>query len=326
MKWGILAPGTIARKFANTVIGMNDTEETLAAVASRNHEKAEAFAAEFQIPKAYSSYEELVNDPEVEAVYIASPNNLHFAHTMLCLNHGKHVLCEKPFTVNAEEAEILYRTAEEKGLFAMEAFWIRFLPLYEKLQEIIVSEQYGKLRHARVNYGFVANGARRERKFRSDLAGGALLDIGIYNLGFLYMMMGCVPESFTSEVEINEYGTDSFSALQMKFPEGRTAQSMQAIGIVMDRQAALYFDEAEIDLPDFQNAREAVVKPTGGDAYTISCPFEVNGFEYEIREVTICIHEGKTHSDRHRPEDSLAVIRLMDQIRASWNMKFECEK
>ena len=326
MKWGILAPGTIARKFANTIIGMNEEQETLAAVASRNPEKAEVFAAEFQIPKAYGSYEELVSDPEVEAVYIASPNNLHFAHTMLCLNHGKHVLCEKPFTVNAQEAEILYRTAEEKGLFVMEAFWIRFLPLYEKLQEIITSGQYGKLCHARVSYGFVASGARRERKFRSDLAGGALLDIGIYNLGFLYMMMGCVPESFTSEVEINEYGTDSFSAIQMKFPEGRTAQSMQAIGIVMDRQAALYFENAEIDLPDFQNAREAVVKPTDADAYTISCPFDINGFEYEIREATNCIHAGKTHSDRHRPEGSLAVIRLMDQIRASWNMKFECEK
>jgi predicted dehydrogenase len=318
MKWGILAPGTIARKFADTVIGMNDEQETLAAVASRNQEKAESFAAEFQIPKAYGSYEELVNDPEVEAVYIASPNNLHFAHTMLCLNHGKHVLCEKPFTVNVEEAEILYRTADEKGLFAMEAFWIRFLPLYEKLQEIIASEQYGKLRHARVNYGFVAKGARRERKFRSDLAGGALLDIGIYNLGFLYMMMGCVPESFTSEVELNEYGTDSFSALQMKFPEGRTAQSMQAIGIVMDRQAALYFEEAEIDLPDFQNAREAVVKPTNGDAYTISCPFEVNGFEYEIREVQRCVREGRTKSGRMTPQQSVAVMKIMDEARRQW--------
>ena len=326
MKWGILAPGTIARKFANTIIGMNDEQETLAAAASRSQEKAEAFAAEFQIPKAYGSYEELVNDPEVEAVYIASPNSFHFEHVMLCLNHGKHVLCEKPFTVNAEEAEILYRTAKEKGLFAMEAFWIRFLPLYETLREIIGSEQYGKLCHARVNYGFVAGGARRERKFRSDLGGGALLDIGIYNLGFLYMTMGCVPESFTSEVEINEYGTDSFSALQMKFPGGRTAQSMQAIGIVMDRQAALYFEGAEIDLPDFQNAGEAVVRPNGGEPYTISCPFEVNGFEYEIREVTKCIQKGKTCSDSHRPEDSLAVIRLMDRIRASWNMKFDCEE
>ena len=325
MRWGIIAPGTIARKFAGTVIGMNDKNETLAAAASRNPEKAAAFAEEFQIPKAYGSYEELVNDPEVDAVYISSPNNLHFAHTMLCLEHGKHVLCEKPFTVNADEAEILYRTAEEKGLFVMEAFWIRFLPLYEKLQEIIASQQYGKLCHARVNYGFIANGARRERKFRSDLAGGALLDIGIYNLGFLYMMMGGVPESFTSEVQINEFGTDSFSAVQMKFSEGRTAQSMQAIGIVMDRQAALYFENAEIDLPDFQNAQAAVVKPVEGEPYTISCPFEVNGFEYEIREAAACIKAGKTHSDRHRPEDSIAVIRLMDEIRASWDIKFDCE-
>ena len=326
MKWGILAPGTIAAKFAATVRAMESSGEYITAAASRTLAKAESFAAEYGIPSAYGSYEELVRDPDVEAVYIASPNSLHYEHAMLCLNHGKHVLCEKPFALNAEEAAELYRAAEEKGLFIMEAFWIRFLPLYETLRELIASKRYGELRYAHVSYGFIAKGARRERKFRADLGGGTLLDIGIYNLGFLYMIMGGLPESFTTEAVMNEFGTDSFSTVQMRFPNGKTAHSAQAIGIVMDRLAVLSFDEAQIILPDFQNAQEMTVKPVNGETYKVSCPFEVNGFEYEIREVSRCVSEGKTSSSRFTPDDSIAVIHLMDEIRKRWGLKYPSEE
>lgn len=325
MNWGIIATGTIAEKFAKTLTAMKPEGERLVAVGSRVMERAQAFAEKFGAERAYGTYEELAADPDVDAVYIATPNNLHFDNAMLCLAAGKHVLCEKPFTTSAKYAETLHRIADGKGLFVMEGFWIRFLPLYEELLKIIASKQFGDLRHARCDYGFIAEGARRERKFLSELGGGALLDIGIYCLGFLRTVMGCDPESFTSEVRLNEFGTDEFSIIQLRYPGGRTAQCLQAIGMQIERQAALYFDNAAIYLPDFQGAYSMTVKPVDGEAYEVKLPPEINGFEYQIREVTRSVGAGKTHSEIFRPEDSISVIRLMDDIRKSWDMKFPFE-
>ena len=325
MKWGILATGNIATKFVKTISAIAAEGESVIAVGSRSLEKAKDFAKPHGISKAYGSYEELLADSEVEAVYIATPNNLHEENARACLLAGKHVLCEKPFTTNAGAAEALYQLAEERGLFLMEGFWIRFLPLYEKLLELIRTEEFGKLRHARCDYGFIAQGARRERKFKSELGGGALLDIGIYTLGFLNMVMGAAPDSFTSEVRFNEFGTDEFSAIQLRYPGGRTAHAVQSIGLQIERRAALYFDTATIYLPDFQGAYTMTVCPNGRKPYITECPPDVNGFEYEIREVTRCVSAGKTHSDIYTPENNIAVLRLLDDIRRSWGMRFAYE-
>ncbi|MDE7361469.1 MAG: Gfo/Idh/MocA family oxidoreductase [Oscillospiraceae bacterium] len=325
MNWGIMATGTIAEKFAKTIINMRSEGERLAAVGSRDKDRAKAFAEKYEIEKSYGSYEELAADPNVDAVYIATPNNLHYENTMLCLNAGKHVLCEKPFTTCAEDAEKLYQAADEKGLFVMEGFWTRFLPLYDELLKIVGSKQFGELRHARCDYGFIANGERRERKLLSELGGGALLDIGIYNLGFLRLIMGGDPEAFESEVRLNEYGTDEFSVIQLRYPGGRTAHSLQTIGLQIERRAALYFDKASIYLPDFQAAYSMTVDPVDGASYEVKSPPDINGFEYEIREVTRLVGAGKTHSNIFRPEDSIAVLRLMDNIRRSWGMMFSFE-
>lgn len=139
MKWGILATGTIAKKFADTIRQMGAEGESLAAVGSRRAESAQAFAAAYGIPKWYDSYEQLVQDPEVEAVYIATPNSLHADNCRLCLEHGKHVLCEKPFTLRAEQAQQLYQLAAQKHLFLMEALWTRLLPLYQELQALLAA-------------------------------------------------------------------------------------------------------------------------------------------------------------------------------------------
>ena len=325
MRWGILSTGTIASKFAKTLLDMHDPQETAAAVASRTIEKAVAFADTYHIPIAHSAYEALADDPQVEAVYVATPNNFHYEHVRMCLNAGKHVLCEKPLTTCAEDARELYALAQQKGLFLMEAFWIRFLPLYEKLLSLIDSGTLGALQHARCDYGFIAQGPRRTRKFRSELGGGALLDIGIYNLGFLRMVMGSDPEAFTSEVQFNEFGTDCFSVLQLTYPGGRTAHSLQAIGLEIPRHAALYFEKGNVYLPDFQDAFKMEVHPLGQEAYTLSFPPEVNGFEYEIREATRCIQAKETCSSIFTPEDSIATLQLMDQIRRQWGMKFSFE-
>ena len=179
MKWGILATGTIAKKFASTVEQMGAEGEQLVAVGSRHLESAQTFAQQYGIPRCYDSYEALSADPEVEAIYIATPNTLHYENCKLCLEQGKHVLCEKPFTIDPEQAQQLYRLAEEKHLFLMEAFWIWLLPLYDRLREILAAGTIGELKQITCQYGFVASGARKDRKFDSGLGGGALLDIGM---------------------------------------------------------------------------------------------------------------------------------------------------
>ena len=173
MKWGILATGTIARKFADTVNHMDPEAEKLIACASRNLEHGKAFAEKYGIPKVYGSYGEMMTDSEVEAVYIATPNNLHYENCRMCLEAGKHVLCEKPFTLSTEQAQELFDLAEEKGLFIMEAFWIRFLPAYDKLRAMLRDGVIGEVNRITSQFGFVAEGARRERKFKSELGGGA---------------------------------------------------------------------------------------------------------------------------------------------------------
>ena len=326
MRWGILATGNIAAKFADTVNRMEE-EQVLTACASRSLAKAEEFAERFGIPKAYDSYEAMVNDPEVEAVYIATPNNLHYDNCCMCLEAGKHVLCEKPFTTSRGEGEELFALAEEKGLFLMEAFWIRFLPALQKMQQLIEEGVIGDVVWARSDYGFVAKGARKDRKFDSALAGGALLDIGIYNLGFMRMVMGDEqPEEFSSQYHINEYGTDDFSTILLKYPGGESAVVTTAIGINMPREAIVYGTAGSIALEDFQHAQKLFVKPEGGEPYVVELPEEINGFEYQIREVERCVKAGMITSDVLKKEDTLEILELMDRIRESWGLKFQCEK
>lgn len=326
MRWGILATGTIAAKFADTVNQMGD-EQVLAACASRTMEKAEDFREKYNIVRAYDSYEAMMRDPDVDAVYIATPNNLHYDNCVMCLEAGKHVLCEKPFTVDRAEGEKLFAMAKEKGLFIMEAFWIRFLPALLKMKELIDAGTIGDVIWARSDYGFIAKGARKDRKFDSSLAGGALLDIGIYNLGFMRMVMGdAQPESFDSHYHINEYGTDDFSTILLRYPGGKSAVVTTAIGVNMTRFAAVYGTKGCISLDDFQHAEKLTVQVEGEDAYVIDLPREINGFEYQIREVERCVKQGMTTSDVLKKEDTLEILELMDQIRKSWGLAFACEK
>lgn len=324
MKWGILATGTIAAKFADTINRMEGQQ--LVACASRSVAKAEAFAQKFGIPHAHASYEALVADPEVEVIYIATPNNLHAENCRLCLNAGKHVLCEKPLTPTRAEGETLFALAAEKGLFLMEAFWIRHLPVLQKMQTLLREGAIGEVVYARSDYGFVAKGARKDRKFDSALAGGALLDIGVYNLGFMRMVMGDTePEILASRCHINEYGTDDFSTVLLRYPGDKTATITTAIGIEMPRAAVIYGTAGRMELEDFQAAQRLVVYPAEKEPYTIELPFAVNGFEYQVEEATRCIAAGAAASKVLAPQDTLAVLGQMDALRAAWGLKFACE-
>ena len=326
MKWGILATGNIAKKFASTINQMSKENEQLVAVGSRNIESAKAFAKEHDIPRYYDSYEALVKDQDVEAVYVATPNTLHYENCRLCLEHGKHVLCEKPFTINDKQAQELYRLARDRHLFIMEGLWIWFLPLYDRLHSILQQGVIGEIKHISCQYGFVATGARKERKFNPALGGGALLDIGIYNLGFLRIVTGNEPQNVeTQKVHINEYGTDDYSCLKLTYNDGCTAESVQTIGQELKRNARIEGTKGSIFLPDFQHAETMILEVEGKEPETIECPVDINGFEYEIREVNRCVKLGYCSSDVYTAKDSIALTRLMYDIRMSWNMIFDGE-
>lgn len=331
MRWGILATGNIANKFAKTVLQMNEAGETqeLVACASRNKEKAENFGQQYHIDsiKCYGSYEEMLADEDVEAVYVATPNNMHYENCVMCLNAGKHVLCEKPFTTRAKDAEELFLLAKEKRLFIMEGFWIRFLPCLIKMQDIIKSGQIGEVVSARSDYGFIAKGARKDRKFNKELAGGALLDIGVYNLGFMRMVMNDRnPVDYTADFHINEYGTDDFSAITLRYDNSPVnkhalAHITTSIGLDIPRNAAIFGTKGNIFIDDFQHADKIKVCITGEEPKVYEFPIEMGGFEYEIREVESCVKAGKTTSDILKNSDTIEITALMEKMLSEWGVQ-----
>ncbi len=325
IQWGILATGTIAHKFAKTLLSM-DKEAALVACASRKLEKAEEFAKQYQIPRYYGSYEELAGAPEVDVIYIATPNSMHYENIKMCIEAGKHVLCEKPMTLNAKEAKELFELAKQKNIFLMEGFWIQLLPLYDTVKKILQAGEIGEIQHLSAAYGFIAQGARKARKFEYELGGGALLDIGVYVIGFTSMILGYYPEKMKSFVKINEVGTDEFENVILQYSQGKTASLAISIGINMPKEAVIYGTNGRMRFDDFQNAQKVTIEFNDGMSRVIESPFEINGFEYQIREAISCIESGKYCSDIQTPEKTVAVLEVMDSLRYDWGMKWESEK
>ncbi|MDF2568536.1 MAG: dehydrogenase [Sporomusa sp.] len=325
IRWGILSTGTIAKKFADTIAQLTECGNILA-VASRSPETAKQFAASYNIPKAYGNYLDLVRDPEIDVIYIATPHSFHYENAKLCLENGKNVLCEKSFTVNAAQASALIQLAKEKHLFIMEAFWTKFLPAYQLLNKEITAGVIGEITHFRAQYGFAPTGARYVRKFDPALAGGTLLDIGVYAIGVATMLLGYNPKHLYSSAIIGEYGTDTFNSIMLEYENKATAHLITTIGSVIEPQAVLYGSKGHILLPNFSALQEFTVTNGDGSCYTVECPFEINGFEYQIRETETCLKSKKLESPLMTHQNSLAVMQLMDKARSDWGLAFPCEK
>ena len=323
-RWGILATGVIAEKFADTVYAMKDEAE-VAAVASRSREKAEAFAAGHHIAKAYGSYEELAADPDIDAIYIATPHSHHFENMKLCIMHGKHVLCEKPFTVNAAQAREAFRLAKEHKVFLMEAFWTRFMPVYQDVEQLLAKNAIGKLHLVTAQYGYTTPPERTVRKFAPELAGGALLDIGVYAIGFAAMILGYEPCGLQSMVQFHESGTDALETIHLEYENGAIAQLVTAIGTRIPTVGVIYGSEGRIEVPEFKDPTLVRLVTNSGEVTEFSRPKEINGFEYQIREVMSCIAEGRLTSRLMSPERTISVMEIMDQIREGWGLQFPCE-
>lgn len=321
IKWGILSTGTIAKNFAKTARAMGQ-EVTLQAVASRGREGAQAFAEEHGIPVYHDSYEALANDPQVDIVYVATPHSRHAQDMEMLIRAGKPVLCEKSFTTDAKQAKEIFNLAADRRVFVMEAFWTKLIPLYREIERVIAAGEIGEIRTLTAQYGYTT--AREARKFDAALAGGTLLDIGIYAIGFACMLLGYSFDDVISQLVMNEAGTDTTDAIILR--RGRVAaQLMCTIGANMPVHGAIYGTKGRIDIPEFKNPQRATVYVDGQAPREIEHAFEVNGYEYEIREAQRCVAAGKLQSDVMTWEQTIAMMRIMDEVRRQNGMCFPFE-
>ncbi|MCB0060928.1 MAG: Gfo/Idh/MocA family oxidoreductase [Caldilineaceae bacterium] len=218
IRWGILGTGKIAGEFAQGLQRLPDAQ--LLAVGSRAKTTAERFAKRYQVPRVYSSYTDLVQDPDVEVIYVATPHVTHKEYCLLCLEAGKAVLCEKPFTVNAAEAAEVIALAREKELFCMEAMWMRFLPAVQEARRLVQANAIGDIQMIQASLGFLMEYDPSHRAFNRDLGGGALLDLGVYPLSLIIQHLG-IPDSITSHAHLGETGVDEQAAVILGYADGK---------------------------------------------------------------------------------------------------------
>ncbi|MGN0906546.1 MAG: Gfo/Idh/MocA family protein [Bullifex sp.] len=321
MKVGIIGCGRIAATMADTI---NHTEGfELYAVSARELERAEAFKEKFGATAAYGSYDELVSDDEVELVYIATPHSHHKDHMLLCIEHGKNILCEKAFTVNEAEAAEVFEKAKEKGVYIGEAIWTRYMPVRKMINDIISSGRIGKVTSVTANLGYKISD--KERIIDPALGGGALLDIGVYPLNYALMAReGLAVTSMAGLCTKAETGVDLKNSMCLNFEDGSQAVLFSDATTVSDRRGLIYGTEGSILVENVNN-------PSGITIYGPSRemdPVEVidivpvyNGYEYELIEAKRCIEAGLTETPAMPHRETLRVMRLMDGFRKAWDVK-----
>lgn len=323
VRWGILGPGRIAKKFA---LGLKDSPGAqLLAVGSRSAERAQAFGEQFSAPRRYGSYEQLVADADLDAVYVATPHPKHAEHAAMCLEAGKAVLCEKPFTVNAAQAERLIAVARRKKVFLMEAMWTRFLPSIVRLRQLLAEKVIGEVRLLTAELGFRADLNPQSRLFDPNLAGGALLDVGVYCVSFAHMAMG-TPDRVAALADMGTTGVDEQAGVVLGHSGGRLSMLTAAIRTNTPHEAWVYGTEGHIHLhhPWWRGGR-LTVQRDGQPAEEINLPVVGNGSNYQTDEVARCLAAGKLESDVMPLDESLAAVRTLDRIRAQWGLKYPVE-
>jgi predicted dehydrogenase len=321
-KWGILGCGHIAAKFAAGLRAVPDAQ--LFAVAARDEVKAREFCKRHNAAKWYAGYKALAADPEIDVVYVATPHAFHKEHTILCLNSGKHVLCEKPFAINKKESEEMAAAAQTKGLFLMEAMWTRFLPVIGRVRELLAGGAIGDVRMLTADFGYRAEFSPQSRLFDPALGGGSLLDVGVYPVAFARLIFNRTPSAVASSATLAMTGVDESMAAILRYDKGEVAVLSSSISLVTANEAHIFGTAGSIHIPFFWRAVTAAV--SAGGIKEIAIPFRANGYEYEAEEVMRCIGEGKTVSDVMPLTESLAVMETMDSIRARWGLVYPMEK
>jgi predicted dehydrogenase len=337
LRWGILGAGSIANRFTESIALLDD--QTVVAVGSRDAEKAAAFGSKHSIPNRHSSYEALCNDPEVDAIYVATPHTFHKEHSILALRSGKHVLCEKPFTINKAEAEAVVAVAKETGLFLMEGMWSRFFPVWDKVRALIAEGAIGKPRMLYADFGFRCGASPsnvgedgllvglnpQARLFNPELGGGAIMDVGIYPVSLAQMLLGD-PDQVACLGTIGHTGVDENAGMLLHFPSGAVAVTSTSFQVSTPQSATLIGEHGKIEVAaPWWTPRKLTLTLPGDNAQVFELPFEGPGFQFEAMHFAARLRAGHTESDILSHSDSLAVMGALDNLRAAIGLKYPME-
>ena len=320
--WGIMSTGNIANEFLEGLADLPATKVT--AVGSRSLDKANAFADKHAIPNRYGSYEALVQDPDVNVIYIGTPHPFHEENSLLCLNAGKAALCEKPFALNLEQAQTVVKIAREKKLFMMEAVWTVFLPHIVKLREIIETGAIGEVRMLQADFGFRIDFDPGSRLFDPSLGGGSLLDVGLYPLILAQMLFGPATQ-IKSFAQLGQTGVDEEASLLLRYAKGQTASLISATRLQTPNEAFIMGTEGRIHIPHEWWRPNDLILYKNGQRETVSVDCPLPGHNYEALEVNKCLRADKTESDTMPLDATLSLMQTLDEIRSQWGLRYPGE-
>jgi predicted dehydrogenase len=321
-RWGVLGPGAIATGFADAM-RLVDTGE-IVAVASRSRERADAFGDRFGVPKRYVGYDALAEDHDIDVVYVATPQSRHERDTLSMLRAGKHVLCEKPFALDATQARRMVGEARERGLFLMEAIWSRFLPAYRALVDIVGEGRIGEPLLVEADFGFRRDLDPDHRLFRLDLGGGGLLDLGIYPVQLCTLLLGA-PEHASAEGVIGPTGVDELVAAVLRHAGGKLGVVKAALRVGMTCTARVSATDGAIAIPALMHCPTSFTVMSSAGIEDIDGSYEGNGLRFEIDEVQACLAEGRTESRTMPLDESVALAQVLDTIRAQIGLVYPQE-
>lgn len=323
MKIGIIGAGDIASTMADTISRMNEAE--LYAVASRSKEKAERFARDHRAEKFFGGYEALLSDPNVELIYIATPHSLHAEQMKMCIDAKKPALCEKSFTMNARQAEETVSRARKENVFLAEAIWTRYMPSRKMIDDMIQSGIIGKVFALTANLSYAIS--EKERILKPELAGGALLDVGVYCLNFALMHFGKNISRMESAALLAPTGVDAMESITLFYDDGRMANLTAGVYARSDRKGIFYGEKGYIVVENINNPRSASAFDSNDNLLKrVEFPAQISGYEYEIRECISAIENKRTESESMPLSSTIEVMRMMDSLRAKWGVSYPQEK
>ena len=323
IRWGIIGPGHIAEKFASDLRYAEGAK--LVAIASRDQQRANDFATRFNVPVAYGSYAEIVKDPDVDIIYIATPHSLHCENTLLCLDKGKAVLCEKPFAINARQAESMIRTAQRNGLFLMEAMWTRFNPVIMHIKDFLMSGALGQIKFIRADFGFSLPPNPEGRVFNPQLGGGSLLDVGVYPLFLAQLLLG-KPEEIKAIAQLSGQKVDDSTSMILKYRNGALSLLSSSVIACTEQEAHISCEKGRIAIPRFwYRPKKALILENDKPERWINEEFEGWGYQFQAMEANRCLREEKAESPLMTHDFSLTLMQTMDEIRKQCNIIYPFE-
>ncbi len=324
IRWGILGTGSIAHSFARGLAVLPDAQ--LQAVGSRAQETADTFGAEFSVPNCHPSYDALAADSEVDVIYVATPHTSHCENAIRCLDAGNPVLCEKPFALNAGQAQQMIAAASEQGLFLMEAMWTRFVPAVIKTREWLDSGAIGPVRAFLCDIGFRAQFDPSSRLYDPKLGGGALLDLGVYSVSLASMVLGAHPVEATALAQLGKTGVDEDCSVMLKYESGALATAHCTIGARTPAEALVIGEAGSIRVhAPFYAATAATLRHSNGEVEEVRMPLTGNGYNYQAAAVMDCLRAGELQSFVMPLDESLAIMQLLDRLRAQIGLVYPGE-